>query len=140
MSKDPKSTYYDAGGIETLDIIRAKLTPEQYKGFLLGNAIKYSCRGNFKGDPKRDAEKSAFYAEQFLCAFENPTFQECPQHITEEIKKDRQILRVHGGIPPRHASCIETLVMAHGDDFGLCELAAQLRRIYKKPEAPGNER
>lgn len=36
MSKDLKSSYYDEGGIETLDIIKAKLSPEQYKGFLLG--------------------------------------------------------------------------------------------------------
>lgn len=41
MSKDQKRTYYDAGGIETLDVIKAKLTPEQYHGYLLGNVIKY---------------------------------------------------------------------------------------------------
>lgn len=139
MSKDPKSTYYDAGGIETLDIIKAKLTSEQYKGFLLGNAIKYSCRGNFKGDPKRDAEKSAFYSERFLSEFENPTFQECPQHIIEEMKKDREILRVHGGIPSIHPDPIQKLIMTHGDDFGLSEMAGQFRRIYRKFEAPGNE-
>lgn len=61
MSRDDKSCYYDEGGIETLDIIKAKLTPEQYKGFLLGNAIKYSCRMNFKGTAQRDAEKAANY-------------------------------------------------------------------------------
>lgn len=63
MSHDPKSTHYDAGGIETLDIIRAKLTPEQYRGYLLGNVIKYSTRLNFKGTPERDAEKAALYAK-----------------------------------------------------------------------------
>jgi hypothetical protein len=63
MSLDPKSTHYDAGGIETLTIIKAKLTPEQYKGYLLGNIIKYSTRQNYKGDPRRDAEKCAFYAD-----------------------------------------------------------------------------
>lgn len=66
MSLDPKSTYYDAGGIETLDIIKAKLTPEQYEGYLLGNQIKYSCRMNFKtpGEKLRDAEKASTYANQ----------------------------------------------------------------------------
>ena len=59
---DPKSGYYDAGGISTMDIIRAKLTDDQFKGFLLGNQIKYSCRLNFKGDPKRDSEKAANYS------------------------------------------------------------------------------
>ena len=63
MSHDPKSNYYDAGGIETLDIIRAKPTPEQYRGYLLGNVIKYRTRLNFKGSPDRDAEKAALYAK-----------------------------------------------------------------------------
>jgi len=64
MSKDEKSSYYDAGGIETLDVIRAKLTPEQYHGYLLGNAIKYQLRMMHKTPevPKRDAEKAAYYS------------------------------------------------------------------------------
>jgi len=48
MSIDKEASYYDAGGIETIDIIKAKLTPEQFDGYLLGNAIKYDCRINFK--------------------------------------------------------------------------------------------
>lgn len=60
--KDPKSRYYDQGGFEVLDIIKAKLTPEQFKGYLLGNLIKYSCRANWKGDFMRDIEKMGFYA------------------------------------------------------------------------------
>ena len=61
MSVDDKSTYYDTGNIETIDIIKAKLTPDQYTGYLLGNIIKYSCRLNWKGAPERDAEKIAIY-------------------------------------------------------------------------------
>jgi hypothetical protein len=61
---DPKSRYYDHGGIEVLDIIKAKLTPEQYQGFCLGNAIKYTCRANHKGDYNRDLEKAEFYARE----------------------------------------------------------------------------
>lgn len=61
MARDDKSTYYDEGGIETIDIIKAKLTPEQWRGYCLGNAIKYSCRLNYKGTPERDAEKAANY-------------------------------------------------------------------------------
>lgn len=69
MSTDSKSTYYDAGGIETIDIIKAKLTDEQFEGFCLGNAIKYNCRYNFKHDDiekkMRDIEKATQYL-QFL--------------------------------------------------------------------------
>ena len=68
MSKDSKSSYYDAGGIETLDVIKAKLTPEQYQGYLLGNAIKYQLRMMHKtpNDPTRDAEKASNYSS-WLC-------------------------------------------------------------------------
>ena len=58
---DSKSRYYDAGGIETLEIIRAKLTPEQYDGYLMVNAIKYLCRANFKGNMGRYIEKADNY-------------------------------------------------------------------------------
>jgi len=61
MAIDPKSTYYDAGDIETISIIKAKLTPEQFEGFLLGSILKYSCRANFKGTFNRDLEKAETY-------------------------------------------------------------------------------
>jgi len=62
MSKDPKANYYDEGGIETIEIIKAKLTPEQFTGYCLGNCIKYLCRFNFKETKNmRDIEKSTNY-------------------------------------------------------------------------------
>lgn len=60
--KDHKSIDYSVGGIECLDVIKAKLTPDQYRGFLLGNIIKYACRANNKGSFSRDMEKVRFYA------------------------------------------------------------------------------
>ena len=62
-SYEPKSRYYDAGGIETIDIIRAKLTNEQFRGFLLGNALKYLSRLNYKDNALRDAEKAFQYTK-----------------------------------------------------------------------------
>ena len=62
MAIDPKSNYYDRGGIETMGIIQAKLTEEQYAGWLLGNIIKYATRCNFKGSCNRDVEKIKVYA------------------------------------------------------------------------------
>lgn len=63
MSIDPKSKYYDVGGIETIDIIEAKLTPDQFLGYCLGNIIKYTCRANHKGEFNRDMEKADVYRE-----------------------------------------------------------------------------
>ena len=62
MSRDKKSNYYDQGGIEVQDVIKAKLTPEQYEGWLLGNVIKYSLRCNWKGSKERDHEKIVNYS------------------------------------------------------------------------------
>jgi len=61
MSRDDESNYYDAGGIEALDIIKAKLDPIEFRGYLKGNAFKYLCRANFKGGEKRDLEKARNY-------------------------------------------------------------------------------
>lgn len=61
---DPKARYYNKGGIETLDVIKAKLAVEQYKGFCLGNAMKYICRADHKGNYNRDIEKAIFYLKQ----------------------------------------------------------------------------
>lgn len=68
MSRDIKSSYYDAGGIEVLDIIKAKLTSEQFKGYLLGNAMKYQLRMMHKTprNPIRDAEKAANYSKWLM--------------------------------------------------------------------------
>ena len=60
---DPNtSNYYDVGGIETIDFIKAKLTPDEYKGFLKGNIIKYLSRANHKGNEAKDYEKASVYA------------------------------------------------------------------------------
>jgi len=72
MSKDPKSNYYDAGGIEVVDVIKAKLTPEQLKGYFLGNTIKYSLRLNHRGTPSRDAEKLNYYSGFLNEELKNP--------------------------------------------------------------------
>ena len=62
MSLDPKSTYYDVGGIETIDILRAKLTEDEFRGYCKGNAIKYLSRAAWKHDDQsRDLEKAFHY-------------------------------------------------------------------------------
>lgn len=53
--------HYNQGGIETLDIIRASMTSEAFRGYLLGNVIKYRERAQFKGNTKQDYAKAKFY-------------------------------------------------------------------------------
>jgi hypothetical protein len=55
-------THYTAGGIETIDFLKAKLTPEEYRGYIKGNILKYLSRANFKGSHDTDMLKVAEYA------------------------------------------------------------------------------
>lgn len=54
-------SHYTAGGIETIDFIKAKLSEEEYKGYLKGNLIKYISRAGKKGDERADLEKASVY-------------------------------------------------------------------------------
>jgi|5_EtaG_2_1085323.scaffolds.fasta_scaffold00146_31 hypothetical protein len=59
-------------GIETIKVIRAKLTDQEYKGYLKGTIMKYNTRLGLKGsteDEINDAGKLRWYAqklEEFL--------------------------------------------------------------------------
>jgi hypothetical protein len=56
--------HYKVGGIETIDFIKAKLTPEEFKGYLLGNVLKYASRAGHKDNALQDAGKMAWYANR----------------------------------------------------------------------------
>ena len=56
--------HYTAGGIESIDVMQAKMTPEQFEGFLLGNIMKYAHRFNHKGLKKESAGKIRWYASK----------------------------------------------------------------------------
>jgi len=56
--------HYTAGGIETIDFIQAKLTPEEFRGYLRGNILKYSSRAGLKGDAMQDIDKMVWYANK----------------------------------------------------------------------------
>jgi len=53
--------HYKIGGIECIDYLRAKLTPEEFAGFLRGNALKYLSRAGHKGDATEDYRKALWY-------------------------------------------------------------------------------
>ena len=64
MSTDPKSTYYDWGGIEALEVCKRKLTITEYIGALKFNILRYTMRMEHKGSAARDAEKVAVYSKE----------------------------------------------------------------------------
>ena len=57
--------HYTAGGIECIEAIEAALTPEEFRGYLKGNAIKYVWRERMKGG-KESAEKAVWYLNRLV--------------------------------------------------------------------------
>jgi hypothetical protein len=54
--------YKVAEGLEVVDMIRAVLTPEQFRGYCLGNIIKYRMRAGKKSmSPLQDLGKAHVY-------------------------------------------------------------------------------
>lgn len=58
--------HYTLGGIEVIDIIKAKLTPDQFQGFLLGNITKRILRAGEKGNSLEDLKKAHWYLERLI--------------------------------------------------------------------------
>lgn len=60
-----KPNHYMAGGIETIEYIRAKLNYDQLKGYYLGNLLKYLSRAEFKNG-KEDYLKAQVYLKWLI--------------------------------------------------------------------------
>jgi hypothetical protein len=56
--------HYKVGGIEVIDYIKAKLTPEEFRGYLKGNMLKYTSRAGHKDDAVEDIGKLVWYANK----------------------------------------------------------------------------
>lgn len=59
-----KPLHYTVNGVEAIDVLRAKLTPEEFRGFCKGNALKYLMRANYKGHEEQDIAKAVFYLKE----------------------------------------------------------------------------
>lgn len=57
---DPINPAHYKGAVETIDYPKDKLSPEEYRGFLKGNAMKYLSRAEKKGG-KEDYKKALWY-------------------------------------------------------------------------------
>jgi hypothetical protein len=53
--------HYLVGGLEAIDIIKSRLSQEEYQGYLKGNHLKYILRYPFKDNPEQDLEKAEWY-------------------------------------------------------------------------------
>ena len=55
--------HYNQGEIECIDAIRAALTPDEFRGYLKGNSLKYLWRADLKGGLE-DLQKAQWYINQ----------------------------------------------------------------------------
>jgi hypothetical protein len=57
-------THYKDMPMQPWDVMEAVLTPEEFRGFLKGNIIKYNMRAGRKIGSQDDAPKAAHYAQK----------------------------------------------------------------------------
>lgn len=65
MSDAVNPDHYKKGGIETFDILKAKMEPDAYEGYLIGCIMKYLIRYKDKNGGE-DIRKAARYMEQLV--------------------------------------------------------------------------
>lgn len=58
--------HYTQGNVECIEAIEAMLTPEEWRGFLKGQVVKYLWREKHKGSPEEDLEKARWYLNKLL--------------------------------------------------------------------------
>jgi hypothetical protein len=62
--------HYTYGGMETINIMEAKSTPEEFKGHLKLTALKYLTRAGHKDSELQDAKKTQFYVNRWVRTIE----------------------------------------------------------------------
>lgn len=58
-------THYTSTKIETIEIIRDKLTAEAFEGFCIGNVLKYVTRYKLKNGLE-DLQKARWYLDKII--------------------------------------------------------------------------
>lgn len=58
--------HYKVGGIETIDYMKAKSTPEEFMGHLRLTVLKYLSRTGHKDDALQDLKKAQWYLNKLI--------------------------------------------------------------------------
>ena len=67
MSKDHiNPDHYKIGGIETIEYMKAKSTPEEFRGHLRLTALKYLSRFGKKDDELQELKKAKWYLDKLI--------------------------------------------------------------------------
>jgi hypothetical protein len=65
MTDDINPTHYRQGAVECIDAIKAALTPEEYRGYLKGNILKYVWRERQK-QGRVSCQKAQWYLARLV--------------------------------------------------------------------------
>ena len=60
-----KPVHYAAGSVECIDAIEAQMTPDEFRGYLKGNVVKYLWRERKKGG-KESLKKAKWYLNKLI--------------------------------------------------------------------------
>lgn len=70
MSDSINPEHYKSGGIETIEYIKAKMSKEEFYGYIKGNVMKYVSRVDKKSDKLLDKiddlKKAQWYLERMI--------------------------------------------------------------------------
>jgi hypothetical protein len=58
-------SHYTQGKVECIDAIKSALTPEEWRGYCKGNALKYVWRERYKGGDE-SLEKARWYLDRLI--------------------------------------------------------------------------
>ena len=57
--------HYKVGGLEVIDILKKKLTPEEFRGFCKGVILQYILRSDYKNGIE-DLKKTQWYLKELI--------------------------------------------------------------------------
>lgn len=74
MKDNINPEHYQQGGIETIDFMQAKLSPEEFRGYLKANILKYVTREGMKNGLE-DLQKAQWYLDRLIALDSNTPFK-----------------------------------------------------------------
>lgn len=105
MTDNINPAHYKNGDIECIEAIRAALTPEEFRGYCKGNAIKYVWREGMKGG-NESLQKANWYMDKAVSVSSQPQ-PATPARAEELQADDGWIDRESAETPARSSQSVE---------------------------------
>ena len=72
IDEENNPPHYNNGAMETIDVIKASMSKEEFRGYLKGNIVKYISRHMYKDeDVVKDVRKANWYMNRLIEELEN---------------------------------------------------------------------